>query len=314
MALKDGSKLTLNITTYANTEKKDAKVEAFNQEVMAGKVKPTSNYDMAFTIKKKALINADEYAIGYNVGGVDYFSYVVCKNDTIYSCRNRGIVTAGTADNPIGYGVQGIQTLPMRAKINDTLPSFEDFSFLFPSTTDVTLKKAVFLGYEKQSSTSEFGYFVDTQTGQSGFGAYSKTPAAKKVYKMIDVKAKQTVQVSSHSIQGVNCIVTGEEELTISGVKYRAYIIESESWTKSNINISYESADEDLNKAEEEAHKKIGKQIEKFNVRRKFTNKLGYVVMYSKQWVVPQLGGGVKTISYDVNGGISTIMTVTKLE
>lgn len=314
MGIKDGSKLTLQITTFSNSQKKDEKVAAFNVDALAGKIKPETHYDMVFIIKKKELIDADEYALGYTVGGVEYFSYVVCRNDTIYSCRNRGVVKIGTAEDPIGYTIQGIQTLPMNLKIGDVLPTYEDFGFLFPTSADVTLKKRVFSHYEKQGSHSDFGFFTDTQTGKSGFGSYNKTPADKAVYKTIDVEARKTISLTSHSIQGVNQRVTGEEEVTVSGVKYKAYIIEAESWSKSNFNTQYESLDEELNAAQSEADKKIGVKMEKLMTRRKFTNKLGYMVMYSTAWFVPELGTNVKSISYDLFGGISTIMTTTKLE
>jgi hypothetical protein len=311
--LKDDGKITLTITTFSNPEKKEDKVTAFNAGVVSGKIKPASNYQMVFTIRKQALKDADEYALTYTVGGVGYSSYLVCKNDTIYSCRNRGPMAVGPADNPIGYTLQGIQTLPLQMKAGDALPSFEDVSFMFPSTTDVTLKKSVFSHYEKQASYNDFGYYTDSQTGERGFGEYSHTPASKAIYKTIDVAAQKTVSVSSHSIQGANALVTGEEDVTINGAKYRAFIIESESWTKPKIDVSYASADADLNKATEEAGKKIERSMEKFAIRRQFTNKLGYTVMFSKQWFVPQLGV-VKTESYDTWGGISTIMTTTGME
>ena len=42
---------------------------------------------MVFAIKKATTRAGDEYSFGYKVADKDYFSYVVCSNDTLYSCR-----------------------------------------------------------------------------------------------------------------------------------------------------------------------------------------------------------------------------------
>jgi hypothetical protein len=176
------------------------------------------------------------------------------------------------------------------------------------------VKKQIFSHYEKQSSSSEFGFYTDTQTGESGFGAYTKTPPAKAIFKTIDVAVRQTFSLSGHAIQGVNQRVVAEKEVTVAGKKYKAFIIESESWSKTKLNSSYESADDEVSKELEEQAAKYQAKTEKFMMRKKFTNKLGYMVMYSTGWFVPQLGGAVKTISYDIYGGISTIMQSSLLE
>lgn len=324
MALKDGAKATLTITTFTNPhasdhdfidesdEKKAELIAAYNADVMSGKIAPASNYPMVFNIKKATTKAGDEYSFGYTVGDKEYFSYVVCKNDTLYSCRNRGPVLVGTAENPYGYSLQGVQVIPMKLKVGDVLPSFEDVGFSFPTSTDMIVKKNIFSHYDKEWSR-DFGFYKDSQTGKRGFGPFDKmTP--KAVYNTIDVKVRETISLSSHSIQCMNGRVTGEDEATISGVKYRAFIVESESWTKSNVDASYESVDEEVNQEQKELAEEYQKDVAKMMMKKQFTNKLGYMVMYSKQWVVPQLGGAVKTLAYDIWGGISTIMTTSGLE
>ncbi len=324
MALRDGAKATLLITTFTNPhaadndfldasdEKKAELIRAYNADVMSGKIAPASNYPMVFNIRKSTTKAGDEYSFGYNVSGVDYFSYVVCKDDTLYSIRNRGPVLVGTAENPYGYSLQGVQVVPVKLKAGDALPSFEDVGFSFPTSTDITVKKDIFSHYNKEWSR-DFGFYKDTQTGKSGFGPFDKmTP--KAVYNTIDVAVRQTIQISTHSIQGMNSRVTGEDVATVSGVKYKAFIIESESWTKSNIDASYESVDEEVNQKQKEMIEEYQKDLAKMMIKKQFTNKLGYMVMYSKQWWVPQLGGAVKTFAYDIHGGISTIMTTSALE
>lgn len=325
LALKDGSKITAAITLFNNPlnadkkflkakeEQRDELVAAYNVEVLSGKIAPSNSITMNFTIHKKRVVDSDEYAFAYNAGGVDYFSYVVCRNDTLYSARNRGIVPVGTADNPIGFSLQGIQIIPMNLKVGDVLPPFEDFGFSLPTSADVTLYKKVLAGYEYVNST-RYGPGIDSRTGVYHENAAWDVSTPREVYKYIPIDARQTCTTSSYGIQGMNAIVTGKEEVTVSGVKYEAYIIESESWTKSNTSTSYESAEAELNVAAAKADQKLQTRMEKFRVRRQFTNELGFYVQSSQQWVVPALGGAVKSVSYDTWGGISTIITTTELE
>jgi len=100
----------------------------------------------------------------------------------------------------------------------------------------------------------------------------------------------------------------------VNGVKYKAFIIEGESWTKSKMEVSYESANEEVNKQQQEFAEKLETKNQKFMIRKGFTNRHGYMVMPSTTWFVPQLGGSVKSISYDIVGGISTIMQTEGLQ
>lgn len=324
MALKDGAKSTIVFQMYsspmmsdpkfmkAKDEQKIAQVDAYNAQVMAGTLAPTSTSTMQFSIAKKDIPTGVEYKIGYNVGGVDYYSHVACSNDTIYSFRNRGPVAIGGADNPLGYSIMGPTVYPMSMKVGDVLPACEDLGFLFPSSTDMTVKKKVFSHMETNSSR-EYGYYVDSNTGESGVGSYNKTTTAA-VFKNIDVQVRQNLSFSSHAYQNMNAHITGEEMITVSGVAYKAFVIESESWSKMKVDVSYESEDAAVNKEQEAFALKVQNKMARQATRRSFTNKLGYAVTYSKVWFVPELGGGVKSIAYDKDGGISSIMTTTGLE
>ena len=77
MALKDGAKLTVNITTYTNPEKKEEKIAAFNADVLAGKIKPASNADMLFAIKKTTLKNADLTNADLDIIRTEIQNYIV---------------------------------------------------------------------------------------------------------------------------------------------------------------------------------------------------------------------------------------------
>lgn len=324
LAIPENATSTLSIRTFTGPmmtdpkfmklkdEKKDEAVAAFNAGVVAGTIQPTSNSEMFFKISKAVVEAGDEYTVSYNVGGVDYASYVVCKDDTLYIARNRGVVMAGPADNPIGFTVQGIQKVPVHLKVGDVLEPYQDASFLFPTSTDMTVKKKVF-SHMSTSSKDGFGFATDSRTGEQGFGKYT-TRTTSAVYKDIDVDVRQTLTFSSHSIQGMNTVVTGTEEVTVGGVKYTAYIIESESWTKGTMTTDYESADEEVNRAQEAFAAKLQSKQERLMLRKGFTNEFGYMVMYGKTWFVPQLGGGVIIESYDLTGAISAIMKTTELK
>ena len=323
LLIKDGGKLHLDIRTYsgpyisdpkfmkASAGKKDEMVAAFNAAVLAGTITPAAKIPTDYTVSKTVTKSGDEYKVSTKISGVEYSGYSICRDDTLYIARNRGVVLVGDEKNPYGFAIQGVQVIPMHLKVGDALAPFDDVSFTFPTSTDITAKKRVFSHMETSSST-EFGFATDSRTGVSGFGEYTKT-TTNAIYKTIDVDVRQTLSLSSHAIQGVNGRVTGEEEVTLNGVKYKAYILESESWTKSNVNSSYESADEEVAKEQKAYADKYQAKVDKMNVKKQFTNKLGYTVMYSKSWLVPALGN-VKTVTYDPFGSISSVSVLTGFE
>lgn len=323
LLLKDGGKATLNIVTYTNPlntdkkflnakeEKKDEQVAAFNAGVAAGTTAPTANYNMVFDFKKTKLKDADEYAIGYTVSGKTYYSYLVCHDDTIFQWRNRGPILIGPEDNPYAIALQGAQALPMKMKVGDVLPLFDDISVAFPTQRDYKVDINVFDGWGSKSSTY-WGYGTDSRTGESGVGSWDvTTPVA--LYKKLRVDIREKASVSGHSIHYMNAVVTGEEEMTVSGIKYKAFVIESEVWTKQKVDVTYESAYQQAIDQQEMLGKMVDKFTNRLMVRKQFTNKQGYMVMYSKEWFVPSIGV-VKTVSYDIHGGIFNVMTTTKIE
>jgi hypothetical protein len=91
-------------------------------------------------------------------------------------------------------------------------------------------------------------------------------------------------------------------------------MIDSESWSKMKTDISYDSEDTAVNKEQEAFALKVQNKMAEQSRRMQFTNKLGYMVSYSRTWFVPQLGGAVRTIAYDKDGGISSIMTTTAID
>src|SRR5687768_10304943 len=106
LKIKDGSKITLNAQSWANPllydakfekakdEQKTAQIVAYNESIATGKTPAASNYPMTFTAKKTTLSDGvDEYQMTTNISGKDYSSYVICRDDSLFISRNRGILT-----------------------------------------------------------------------------------------------------------------------------------------------------------------------------------------------------------------------------
>jgi len=294
IAYKDGSKFTSTAYSWTNPhlydpkfqklkdEKKDELISKYNNEVQTGKIQPTSTYPMVFSVKRSTLNSGgEEYTLTTSIGGKDYSSYLICKGDTMFSYRNKGIVELNDAKGAsIGFTIQSPSKIPMKLKVGDKLPTFSDLSFLNPVTAETRAKYIQMEG----------DYMV----------SYS-------------LKALETLSFSSNTIHHVFAEVTGEEELTIHGTKYQAYIIESEKWHKGKMDISTTTAYSDVNEAFKKGEEKLKAKAEKMMIKKGVTNDLGYMVSYLKEWFVPALGI-VKTESYDNSGGIAGASITTDIE
>jgi hypothetical protein len=324
LSLKDGSKVNLNIVTWttplmsdpkfqkAKDEKKEEQVMKFNADAMAGTLPAASSYPMTYTAKKTTTPDGDEYVMTTIIADKEYNSYVRCANDTMYLCRNRGPIIVPDGKGGIyGYAIQGVQKVPINLKVGDELPSYEDINIVFPTSTDEVVKKQVF-SHNSTSTSHEFGFATDSHTGETGFGNYTKT-TTKAVYKMIDVAVRKTLSSSGHTINYVRSEVTGEEDVTVGGVKYKGYVIESETWSKQTAKVDYESVDEEVNKQQKAMFDKGQTKLSKLMVKKGFTNDLGYSVMYKREVFVPAIGM-VKTQGYDLTGALTGEITIAGIE
>ena len=326
LAIKDGAKISLTAQSFTNPLIADAKflkakdeqqaeqIVAYNAAIAAGKTPAASNYPMTYTVTKTALKEGgNEYKMTTSIAGKEYSGYVVCRGDSLFITRNKGILSTPDGTGGIyGYSIQGVQKLPVKVKVGDRLPAYEDIIIVLPASTDINVKKKVFAGYET-NTTNESGFFVDSRTGESGVGAYTKT-TTREVYNTIDVAVKKTVSNSGHIVHYMFAEVTGEEHITLSGVTYKAYLIQSQTWSKQTITESFESADDQVNDQQKKLSEKMYRSYDKMMVKKQSTNELGYMVSYLKEWYVPELGGMVKTESYDAHGGIAGGMVLTGIE
>lgn len=304
LAIKDGSKLTLTFYSWTNPnlydpkfqklkdDKKDEQILAYNQSVLTGKIAPASTYPMTFTTKKTTSTNGgDEYIVTTTIAGKDYSGYALCKNDTLYSIRNKGVIYLldGKGDS-LGFSIQSPQILPTKMKVGDKLPTYDDISFLYPTSSEKRLKM-VFTEVIPETNTHY----------------------ASSIWGTIEVNGRQTLTFSSRLIHYVNAEVTGEEEVTIGGVKYKAYIIESETWNKGKMDVSYETNFKEVDEYYAKLTEKGQKKFDKMMLRKGNTNELGFSVSYLKEWFVPTIGI-VKSESYDNLGGIGGGMSITGIE
>lgn len=328
-AIKDGGKLTLVVKSWTNPlladgkflkskdDKKDEQIATYNADVQSGKIAPASNYSSIFTLKKGTLNGWDEYIMTVSFAGIDYSGYLFCSHDTLYQFRNLGVARIGTAENPIGETVQGAQILPTNMKVGDVLLPFQDFGVLYSQKMDNKVKITVSDGFKMYNKVG-YGYFNDANDNNKLKYGLNTTPTPQEVFKQVPVNIKEEFSFSMHTINYVHATVKAEEQVTISGVNYKAFIIESETWNNAKMDINYKSADkkfttEQINTEILKLDKKAEKKMERQALKIGYVNEDGYNVTFKKEWFVPQIGI-VKTVAYDAYGGISTIMTTTELQ
>lgn len=327
-AIKDGGKLTLVIQSWTNPlladskflkskeEKKDEQIAAYNADVQSGKIPPASNYPMSFTFKKGNVDGWDQFKLTTTIAGTDYSSYLFCNQDTLYQFRNLGVVRIGTAENPVGETFQGAQKLPTTMKVGDVLPPFQDFGMLYEQKMDNTVKIRVSDGFKTYNKIG-FGDFRDANDGNKEKYGLNTTPTPYEVFKQVPVDIKEKFTFSMHTINYAHSLVKSEEQVTVSGISYKAFVIESETWNNAAMSVDYQSADkkfttEQLMLQITDIDKRGSKRLERQALKMGYINEAGYNVTFKKEWFVPELGI-VKTIAYDTYGGISTVMTTTEL-
>jgi hypothetical protein len=324
MQLKDGQTMTISVSTWANPlgadkkyqkaseEAKAAMIAEFNNNIRSGAIPPASKAPYSFLAKKSDAKDGEEFSLRFTTGGKNYYSYVVCKDDTMYVARNRGVTEAKDATGAVyGFALQGVQKIPLKLKVGDILPSYEDIYVLVPQTWMDKVKIQVF-SHNETSTSNEFGFATDTHTGETGFGNYTKT-TTRAVYDQIDVDMRKTMKTSAHAVNYAVAKATGEEEVTVNGTAYKAIIIESENWSKMVMDQSYESQSEQANKHARDFYEKSQKLVDKMMRKQGYTNELGYTVTYKKEWFVPGLGM-VNTETYDSFGGLFSQTKLTGLE
>jgi hypothetical protein len=178
--------------------------------------------------------------------------------------------------------------VPNKLKVGDRLAPYEDVGVTFPVEVTKTERQRILVDVQTRVyQKKDIGF--DTETGQYGEGT-ATIRETKEIYKEVDVEVKYNMQFSSSTINYAVAVVSGEEEVTVDGTKYKAYRIDSESWTKGEIKKSYVSNNEEWKQAREKADDKIKALMDKRGAKKGYTNDLGYVVTYRTEWFVPGMG------------------------
>jgi len=275
-------------------------VEEFNKNAESGAEKPS--YEGSFEQPINNIIsepNADLIKFSSVVNGVEYTTYTSCLNDTMFFVRGPRFAIENKDGKPAGYKIIGVQIIPNKLKVGDVLEPFTDFAETFPETKEWQDKVTVFAGYEQKKETGE-GWFVDSYDSKWKNGKYERT-YSEAVYKDVMADFKQKSSFSMETRNYVNANVVKEENITMDGQQYTAYVIESQKWVKAGPDVSIKSNIETWQKTYNKISAKIAKKANKEIAAMGMQNEQGYMVTYMTEWFVPGIGV-VKSEGYDLNG------------
>lgn len=274
--------------------------EEFNNNIESGAEKPAYEGHFETTIEDIVSNNNGEYiTVSSIINGVKYTTNMLCSNDTLYIIRAPRISFLMDKGDTAGYSITGIQAIPNKLKVGDVLSIYEDYGATMPKERQWKQQMMDIVGREKVVSY-EKGWGVDSRTGESGFGTWENAKNVD-IWGLVTVNVKVESQMVMQTKNYVNASVTREEELEIDGKKYKAFVIESQKWTKTGAQNVITSDNERFDKYYEKVSKKIAKKSMKEIVKMGLTNEQGYGVTYMTEWFVPGISV-VKSQGYDLNG------------
>ncbi len=284
IALKKGQKLNYTSETapnvmdhvtdfyYLSKSKQKKAKEAFDIDVAAGKIKGKS-YDFYMTVSDvKPIPGGAMYEVEYVMMGTKYYSYNVCKNDTIIGVKSKsGYYMVNEKKDTIGFTIPGITTYPTGMKVGDVLPIATDLAYTFPKNIDLPQKRMVL---DHMTSYETKDYYITT-----------------KYFKEITTHITFTVNFSAPTI--TYRTVESEEEITFNGKTYKALKIALMLETKVEDMVTNVNADDLLTQwLIEFTNRQITKNVNK----HKDLKHSGY------EWYIPELGIIVNTELYDGDG------------
>ncbi|MBP7478432.1 MAG: hypothetical protein KA797_07915 [Chitinophagales bacterium] len=311
---KQGQHMKMTVYRYSNDEvfmpswgkmkdsKRDENVAAFNDKVSSGQIKSVGTsyiYDIKSVSKENGI---DRAFLSTDIAGKTYTSFVSCIDGVMNFTRIIGAnYTVDAKGDTIAFGILGIQSVPNTLKVGDRLNPYEDIMVSIPSTISYNEKKSILTGVRTSTrSFNDIGF--DYEKGTFGSGTRTVTET-KGIYESIDVKIRETTQFSGNTINYAVSEVIEEEDINIDGVNYKAYRIESETWTKGNITKTYQSSNDEWKRQRENFDEKVKASMTKRGIKKGYTNAAGYVVIHKTEWFVPGIGM-VKMNVYDNYGNI----------
>jgi hypothetical protein len=292
--------------------KKEEKIIAFNNSVLSGTEVPTSAGTYDFKISKVTRDSeGDRVLVEADINGYHYSTVLACKGDVMYFARNADPIWAIDNGDTVGFTLQGIQEIPNKLKVGDVLKPYDDVQFTLPKKTDIVKQWPEFQGYEVSYHT-ETGLGYDVKNSEWAYGDW-EVKTTKAIYENVPVKGKEVLKAQYNVKHYLNAVVTRTEDVKINDKTYTAFVIESETWTKFKIDISYDME----NKACEAYYNSINSTANaigaKKNVKAGIENEQGYSVTYLTEWFVPGIGV-VKSLGYDKNGFINVISSTLSLQ
>jgi len=316
--VQKGQNVTSVTNTYDNllpaTVKKWAKLKptereelilAQNKEYESGAKMPSSVYKSNFTITnfvENEVISA--YTIEESAGVFEYKTTNYCIDDTLYFVRNKDVIYSILKGDTVGYGLQGIQKIPVNIKVGDILPSYRDFGMTKPKTSTITASEKVNTGRTETVTKIRSGYFQDSETGEHGIGTYKET-TKKAIYETIYHDVEMATSLNFLTINYFTAVVTGEEEIKIGDKTMNAFVIESENWIKSTFIQDFQAENNKIEEQQRVKAEKLKEKMDKQVLKIGYTNEDGYTVIYKTEWFVPGYGI-VAAETYDIYGGIQS--------
>jgi hypothetical protein len=277
-------------------------VDEYNKNADSGTEKPS--YEGSYETKVNDVIigaNGIDETIELTtvISGVEYHAKTLCKGDTLFITRgDRFSFTIANGDTT-GYMIMGVQAIPNKLKVGDQLPRYEDYSTTLPKAHEWTQKVKQITGYETKTKTYE-GQAFDSKDYKFKYGIVTET-RSEAIWEDVTVNLKMESQFVMQTKYYINASVVREEEISIDGKKYKAYVIESQKWMKGANEGTIKADNKQFQKTFDRVSKQIAKKSNKEIAKMGFQNEQGYMVTFLSEWFVPGLGV-VKSEGYDLNG------------
>lgn len=291
---KEGQSVTMETKTYPSQltdkfwklkdEKKEAALVEIDEKIKAGEISPTITSLQYKIDAVTAETDNEKVTLDYTVPGYSINPTYICNNDTLYILNHTGPVITKVNGEIYSILIQGTKKIPLNLKVGDNLAPFDDYMILPPSGLDFTIPVM----------------------------EYSET-STHRYYRKYSVEVRQNSKNSMLMRHFVNANVTGKEMITLLGQEYEAFIIESENWTKVQMDKSFDAENEYLEKRAaklvERTDEKINKRLSSIGVQ----NEEGYTVTKGIEWYVPGIGI-VRTLAYNIFGELQYDYYIKSIE
>ncbi len=282
--LREGMSINVLSRSWENTLPADPKfakaskttredmMAARNEGITSGQTESKRNFDTYSLSKEHSPDGRDNFKCAAMIIGREQAVHFSLSRDTFYIYRSPGISPAGSEGNKTLFVFEGQQKIPFNLQLNEALPVYEDLKGSSPN-------KQIVNGLEENGGT----VWTYHPLHDAAPGLLNTATITNQVFYNVDAKVSRT------------------DEFNLDGKIYNAYVIESETWTRPALNMSFEESRKELLKAENKITRQANPKLLKGKTG--ITNEAGYTTGFREEWFVPELGI-VKTREYDQYGGI----------